>query len=450
VIEKEKEEAKSLLDLIMKSEVGYLFTKDPEYISLIYSGFDPKESNAKDQTKQGTSGDQQARQGQDNTQNNQPGGQTNHQNNQQGENNLFGAGQNNNQGQGNNQQNNNNTVNNQEQGNNQQDSNDPNNQNQQATNQEQTKISEKKKTKKEILKQLIHEIRSRINTYFSVNVKQMADVVPKIIGFYLIQNSLHNMHFLVYRKISTSEYFANIKEPDHIVAKRKTLNTMLEVLRNSRKILLRDPDLAYSLSGMEKSAQLNRDAAKLKKSSIGNVAPKSGEKTNTQKFKDGTKDIGNKIIDGTKKSGIAISNTYSAGKDMVMGDKNKATPSNQRQQQQPSNTQYQQPSNTQYQQQTQQQPSNTQYQQQAQNQQQKPGQNTFQQMGNNFQEKAVVNVSNAIGKQVEKQVNNQLNQEINNQKQRAGIFDKEKDNKPKEQPKPEEKKRNKGFTGLFG
>ena len=66
------------------------------------------------------------------------------------------------------------------------------------------------------------------------------------------------MHFTVYRKISQSEYFNNIKEPEHIVNKRKTLNKMLEVLRNSRKILLRDPDLAYSLGHLEKTSSFNR------------------------------------------------------------------------------------------------------------------------------------------------------------------------------------------------
>ena len=66
------------------------------------------------------------------------------------------------------------------------------------------------------------------------------------------------MHFLVYKKISTSEYFNNIKEPEHIVAKRQTLSKMLEVLRNSRKILLRDPDLAYSLGHLEKTSTFNR------------------------------------------------------------------------------------------------------------------------------------------------------------------------------------------------
>jgi hypothetical protein len=66
------------------------------------------------------------------------------------------------------------------------------------------------------------------------------------------------MHFLVYKHISGSDSFAGIKEPEHIVTKRKTLGNMLDVLRNSRKILLRDPDLAFSLSHLEKRSAFNK------------------------------------------------------------------------------------------------------------------------------------------------------------------------------------------------
>jgi hypothetical protein len=52
------------------------------------------------------------------------------------------------------------------------------------------KKAQKVKTKRDIEKQLIREIKTRIDCYFSVNVNQMADLVPKIIGHYLVTSSL--------------------------------------------------------------------------------------------------------------------------------------------------------------------------------------------------------------------------------------------------------------------
>ena len=48
----------------------------------------------------------------------------------------------------------------------------------------------KKLSKKEIEKKLIQDIKNRIDCYFAINVKQMADMIPKLIGHYLIMSSL--------------------------------------------------------------------------------------------------------------------------------------------------------------------------------------------------------------------------------------------------------------------
>ena len=169
VIEKEKDIAKNLQNLIMDSECTYLYTKDPEYIQQIYAGFDPK-ARTKETSK---SNDPNAQ--------NTPGQDQNQDNSQQPRQTLNNAMPNQNQQPSNNDPQNqqDNTQQNQDQNNEQ-----SNNKDKQANPEQQ------RKSKKEILKQLIHEIRQRINTYFGVNTKQMADMVPKVIGHYLIQNSL--------------------------------------------------------------------------------------------------------------------------------------------------------------------------------------------------------------------------------------------------------------------
>merc|ERR1712224_213390 len=119
----------------------------------------------------------------------------------------------------------------------------------------------------------------------------MADIIPKIIGTNLIQSSLKNMHFLVYKDTSTGDAFALLKEDEHTQMRRKTLSSMLEVLRNSRKILLRDPDLAFGLSHLEKSTHQVREkrtSDKKKKDKDKGKAP--GDKIITS-VKEGTKNL---------------------------------------------------------------------------------------------------------------------------------------------------------------
>lgn len=261
------------------------------------------------------------------------------------------------------------------------------------------------KTKRDIEKQLIREIKTRIDCYFNVNVNQMADLVPKIVGHYLVTSSLKNMHFLVYKHISGSESFAGIKEPEHIVTKRKTLMNMLDVLRNSRKILLRDPDLAFSLSHLEKRSAFNKD------SKAGNIAPASGDKKKNDAPKNNT---GKGLPTGTQAAlGTHVKPQLNQQANPEIFSKSPQAPQRQT---------YTNPG-PQPNQQAREQPkaSNP----PPQNQPQAQSWNSKMSEGlQKTQEKVVTNISTSIGKATENAVKGQMNKEIDQQKQATGLFGK--------------------------
>jgi len=150
----------------------------------------------------------------------------------------------------------------------------------------------KDKAQKQMEKILIKEMRIRIDTYFRVVVTQLADMIPKLIGHNLVNASIRNLQFSVFKRVSAGSIFDLLKEPEHIVKKRETLKRILEILRNSRKILLRDPDLAYSLELKDSSALLEmREKDKERKK----TAAEEKKRTFMQKASEAMSDLGAKI-----------------------------------------------------------------------------------------------------------------------------------------------------------
>lgn len=150
----------------------------------------------------------------------------------------------------------------------------------------------KNKAQKAMEKKLLKEMRVRINTYFRVVVTQLADIVPKIIGHNLVNSALSNLQFSVYKRVSNGPIFDLLKEPEHIISKRETMKKILEVLRNSRKILLRDPDLAFSMDLKDSSNMMEmREKDKLRKQ----TAAEERKKTMLEKASEAASKYGNKI-----------------------------------------------------------------------------------------------------------------------------------------------------------
>ena len=101
---------------------------------------------------------------------------------------------------------------------------------------------------------LIKEMRKRIDHYFEINVRQVGDMLPKIITNSLINDVLDKIYFSMFRKVSDSNILNSIQEPEHISQQRKNLNNTLEILNNSKKILLKDPELKVGI-GLEDDAE---------------------------------------------------------------------------------------------------------------------------------------------------------------------------------------------------
>ena len=153
----------------------------------------------------------------------------------------------------------------------------------------------KDKAQKAMEKVLIKEMRLRIDTYFRVVVTQLADMIPKLIGHNLVNAGINSLQFSVFKKVSAGSIYDMLKEPEHIVKKRETLKRMLDTLVASRKILLRDPDLAYSLDVKSSSEFLEmREKDKARKM----TAAREKKKTLMEKASEAMSSLGKAIKTG--------------------------------------------------------------------------------------------------------------------------------------------------------
>ena len=174
----------------------------------------------------------------------------------------------------------------------------------------------KDKAQKNMEKVLIKEMRIRIDTYFRIIATQLADIIPKLIGHNLVNSAVRNLQFSVFKKVSAGSIFDMLKEPEHIVKKRETLKRVLETLRNSRKILMRDPDLAYSVDMKEnnqyaemreKDKERKKTAAQEKKKSLLEKASEAASSLG-EKIKTGASDLKTKVVgDDSKQTNTSAS-----------------------------------------------------------------------------------------------------------------------------------------------
>jgi hypothetical protein len=94
-------------------------------------------------------------------------------------------------------------------------------------------------------KLFIDEMRTRIDAYFAIVLRNIRDTIPKIIGNFLVRAVQEKLQYTLYNEINKNETIMDtVGEPPHIVAERETLNKVLGVLRKARLVLTKDPDLA--------------------------------------------------------------------------------------------------------------------------------------------------------------------------------------------------------------
>jgi len=117
-----------------------------------------------------------------------------------------------------------------------------------------------KNQKAEPTKVFVHEIRQRIDTYFSLVVRSVRDSIPKAIGYFLVKGIQEKLPFDLYAYINKSETTADILgEPATVTAERDSLYKTLGVLKNAQKVLQRDPDLTASVSLGDDLADLEHE-----------------------------------------------------------------------------------------------------------------------------------------------------------------------------------------------
>jgi len=94
----------------------------------------------------------------------------------------------------------------------------------------------------------VGELRSRMDAYVNIVLRNIKDLVPKIIGNFLVNNVQSKLQYTIYNEINRKEELLNaLGEPAHITAERDTLTKVLAVLNKAKKVLQKDPDLATPL-----------------------------------------------------------------------------------------------------------------------------------------------------------------------------------------------------------
>jgi len=96
----------------------------------------------------------------------------------------------------------------------------------------------------------VHEIRMRVDQYFSLVMRNLRDEVPKIIGCFLVKKSQEVLQFELYNAVNQNPNMAQaLGEPARITERRQALTAVLTTLKNSLKVLQRDPDISANTIG---------------------------------------------------------------------------------------------------------------------------------------------------------------------------------------------------------
>ena len=87
------------------------------------------------------------------------------------------------------------------------------------------------------------EIRARIDSYFKIVVRTVRETIPKLIGYFLVRMTQERLQAELYQKINENETILDsLGEPKHISDRRRTLNEIIRTLKESLKVLQRDPE----------------------------------------------------------------------------------------------------------------------------------------------------------------------------------------------------------------
>ncbi|EGR28835.1 hypothetical protein IMG5_168710 [Ichthyophthirius multifiliis] len=115
-----------------------------------------------------------------------------------------------------------------------------NNPNQQQNREIQTQIDSEKT--------FINELRSRIDVYYNIIIRNVRDSIPKAIGFFLVKAAQEQLQFQIYNEIMRNESsLSSIQEPSNIAEERENIRQTMEVLQKAQRVLKRDPEFNQQL-----------------------------------------------------------------------------------------------------------------------------------------------------------------------------------------------------------
>ena len=95
----------------------------------------------------------------------------------------------------------------------------------------------------------VKEIRNRIEAYFKLIVRNLRDVIPKLIGYNLVQGIQENMQMELYNDLyNDKQIIRTLDEPEGIMRQRVELTRQIKVMKDAQKVIKRDPDLMAAMS----------------------------------------------------------------------------------------------------------------------------------------------------------------------------------------------------------
>ena len=123
-------------------------------------------------------------------------------------------------------------------------------------------------------------MREQIDAYFGICLRSVRDSVPKAIGYFLVRKSQDTLQFELYNQINQNKALQDsLGEPFRITERRKALKTVLETMKNSLKVLQRDPDIsANTIGDDELEAALRADAQARRTESKAGGPPPGGSR----------------------------------------------------------------------------------------------------------------------------------------------------------------------------
>jgi len=102
----------------------------------------------------------------------------------------------------------------------------------------------------------IREIRSRLDNYFSLVIRNVRDTVPKLIGFHLIKKTQESLNYNMWHTLNyeRKDILEKLVENDNIALERDSLSKQLTILKNAYKVIKKDPYLSklYNQANSEK------------------------------------------------------------------------------------------------------------------------------------------------------------------------------------------------------